>query len=79
MPRGDKPKYSSKQKRQAEHIEEGHKGRGVSGKEAERRARATVNKEWGGGSRGGSGGKRMKNKSPSRKGGRRGGRAPKSR
>ena len=55
MPRGDKGSYSSKQKRQAEHIEEGYKDRGVSSDEAERRAWATVNKESGGGKKSGSG------------------------
>jgi hypothetical protein len=49
MPRGDKSSYTSKQKRQAEHIERGYKRRGVSTGEAERRAWATVNKETGGG------------------------------
>jgi hypothetical protein len=49
MPRGDKSSYTSKQKRQAEHIEKGYKRRGVSTGEAERRAWATVNKETGGG------------------------------
>src|ERR1041384_503369 len=49
MPHGDKSSYSSKQKRQAEHIEEGYEKRGASKKEAERRAWATVNKESGGG------------------------------
>lgn len=49
MPRGDKSKYTSKQKRKAEHIEEGYESRGVGKKEAERRAWATVNKECGGG------------------------------
>jgi hypothetical protein len=29
MPRGDKDKYTDKQKRKAEHIEEGYKDRGV--------------------------------------------------
>jgi hypothetical protein len=48
MPRGDKSSYSSKQQRQAEHIEEGYEKRGVSKDEAERRAWATVNKETGG-------------------------------
>ena len=42
MPRGDKSSYSSKQKRQAEHIEEGYEKRGTSKKEAEHRAWATV-------------------------------------
>lgn len=49
MPRGDKSSYSSKQKREAEHIEKGYKKRGVTTGEAERRAWATVNKETGGG------------------------------
>ena len=40
MPRGDKDKYTDKQKRQAEHIEEGYREHGVS-EEAERRAWAT--------------------------------------
>lgn len=48
MPRGDKSAYSGKQKRKAEHIEEGYKERGVSTQEAERRAWATVNKQDGG-------------------------------
>jgi hypothetical protein len=34
MPRGDKSSYTDKQKRQAEHIEEGYEHRGVSTKEA---------------------------------------------
>jgi hypothetical protein len=75
MPRGDKSSYTSKQKRKAEHIEEGYEKRGVSPKEAERRAWATVNKESGGGNKSGSGRGVPDNKSASRKGGRRGGRA----
>jgi plasmid stabilization system protein ParE len=55
MPRGDKDKYTDKQKRQAEHIEEGYEKRGVSNDEAERRAWATVNKDDGGGKKSGSG------------------------
>jgi len=55
MPRGDKSSYSDKQKRQAEHIEEGYEARGVGTKEAERRAWATVNKETGGGNKSGAG------------------------
>ena len=51
MPRGDKSKYTDKQKRQAEHIEEGYEQRGVPQEEAERRAWATVNKMTGGGKR----------------------------
>lgn len=55
MPQGDKGKYTNKQKRKAEHIEEGYEKRGVSKKEAEARAWATVNKESGGGNKSGSG------------------------
>jgi plasmid stabilization system protein ParE len=58
MPRGDKDKYTDKQKRQAEHIEEGYEKRGVSNDEAEKRAWATVNKESGGGKKSGSGRKK---------------------
>jgi plasmid stabilization system protein ParE len=54
MPRGDKSKYTDKQKRKAEHIEEGYEARGVSEDEAERRAWATVNKQDGGGKKSGS-------------------------
>ncbi len=55
MPRGDKDAYTEKQKRQAEHIEDSYEDRGVSKKEAESRAWATVNKESGGGKKSGSG------------------------
>ena len=55
MARGSKSKYSGKQKRKAEHIEEGYEERGVPREEAERRGWATVNKESGGGRRSGSG------------------------
>jgi hypothetical protein len=76
MPRGDKSKYTDKQKRQAEHIEKGYRRRGVSEPEAERRAWATVNKSSGGGEKpGGSGYGKPKNKEPMKKGGRKGGRA----
>ena len=73
MPRGDKSKYTDKQKRQAEHIEEGYQDRGVSGKEAERRAWATVNAETHGGKKSGSGRGQPENHEPSKKGGRIGG------
>ena len=49
MPQGSKEAYTGKQKRQAEHIEEGYEKKGVSKDEAERRAWATVNKQDGGG------------------------------
>jgi len=59
MPRGSKDKYSDKQKRKAEHIEESYESRGVPEQEAEARAWATVNKQSGGGERkGGSGQKK---------------------
>lgn len=73
MPRGDKSAYTDKQKRKAEHIEEGYEDRGVSKKEAQRRAWATVNKESGGGKKSGSGRGKTGNKSASRKGGKKGG------
>ena len=72
MPRGDKSSYTDKQKRQARHIEEGYKKRGVSEEEAERRAWATANKMSGGGRKSGSGRGRSENKEPARKGGRKG-------
>lgn len=75
MPRGDKSSYTDKQKRKAEHIEEGYEKRGVPEKEAERRAWATVNKESGGGNKSGSGRGKKDTKVSSRKGGRLGGRA----
>lgn len=55
MPRGDKSAYTDKQKREASHIEDGYEKRGLSEKEAERRAWATVNKQDGGGKKSGSG------------------------
>jgi len=79
MPRGDKSSYTDKQKRKAEHIEEGYEKRGVSKDEAERRAWATVNKETGGGNKSGSGRGVPDTKVSSRKGGRLGGRAAASR
>lgn len=56
MPRGDKLKYTDKQERKADHIAEGYEKRGISEKEAERRAWVTVNTDDGGGKKeGGSG------------------------
>lgn len=69
MPRGDKSKYSEKQKRQARDIEAGYEQRGVGRDEAARRAWATVNKMTGGGKIGGSGVGKKVNKAPARKGG----------
>jgi len=79
MPRGEKNKYTDKQKRQAEHIEEGYEDRGVSEKEAERRAWATVNKMTGGGKKSGSGRGKATNTEPAKKGGKKGGAASASR
>jgi plasmid stabilization system protein ParE len=73
MPRGDKDKYTDKQKRMAEHIEEGYEKRGVSKDEAESRAWATVNKVGHGGKKSGSGRGKTEDHSPMRKGGRKGG------
>ncbi|HTD68523.1 MAG TPA: plasmid stabilization protein [Candidatus Limnocylindria bacterium] len=75
MPQGDKSSYTSKQKREAAHIEEGYERRGVQPKEAKRRAWATVNKSTDGGKKSGSGRGKSVNKAPARKGGRIGGRA----
>ena len=55
MPRGDKSSYTNKQKRQAEHIEEGYENQGGSARTAKARAWATVNKQDGGGKQHGSG------------------------
>ena len=75
MPRGDKSKYTDKQKRKAEHIEESYESRGVPEKEAQRRAWATVNKESGGGNQSGSGRGVPDTHVSSERGGRIGGRA----
>ena len=58
MPQGDKSSYTSKQKRQAKHIEEGYEKKGLSEKTAKARAWATVNKTTGGGKKKGSGRKK---------------------
>jgi plasmid stabilization system protein ParE len=79
MPQGDKSAYTSKQKRQAEHIEEGYERRGVPEGEAERRAWATVNKETSGGKRSGSARGQPVSAAPSRNGGKLGGKATASR
>jgi len=79
MPRGDKSSYSNKQKRRAEHIEEGYEHRGLGKKESERRAWATVNKVSHGGKKSGSGRGKSENTAPYHKGGKLGGRASASR
>ena len=70
MARGSKAKYTSKQKRKADHIEEGYEKRGVSKKTAKARAWATVNAMDKGGKKSGSGRGTKTNKAPARKGGR---------
>ena len=79
MPRGDKSKYSDKQKRQAEHIEKSYESRGVPAGEAKRRAWATENAMSHGGKKSGSGRGKKTNKAPARKGGHSGGAASASR
>src|SRR4051794_384590 len=79
MPRGDKSKYTDKQKRQAEHIAEGYEKRGTPDAEAEKRAWATVNKETGGGNKSGSGRGKPDTNVSSKKGGKKGGAASASR
>jgi len=79
MPRGSKASYTSKQKRQARHIEDSAKKRGMSSKRAAQIAYATVNKQDGGGKKSGSGRGKTRSTASSRKGGRKGGRARKSR
>ena len=72
MPRGDKGKYTDKQKRKAEHIEEGYARRGVPEKVAAARAWATVNAESHGGEKpGGSGYGKPESHASSRRGGKR--------
>jgi plasmid stabilization system protein ParE len=55
MPRGEKSSYTDKQKRQAEHIEDGYEKRGTGKQEAERRAWAAINRETGDGMKSGAG------------------------
>jgi hypothetical protein len=69
MPRGDKNRYTEKQKRQAEQIEGGYEHRGLSEKEAARRAWATVNAMTGGGKKSGSGRGKKLNAAPAKKSG----------
>ena len=80
MPRGDKSKYTDKQDRKADHIAEGYEKKGVSKKEAESRAWATVNKDDGGGKKAGGSGRGKSTGHPaSNKGGQAGGKASASR
>lgn len=57
MPQGSKAKYTDKQKRQAQEIEESYEDKGVPTEEAQARAWATVNKQSGGGERAGGSGR----------------------
>ncbi|HEY2911393.1 MAG TPA: plasmid stabilization protein [Gemmataceae bacterium] len=75
MPRGEKSKYTDKQKRKAEHIAEGYEKRGTDANTAKSRAWATVNKESGGGKKSGSGRGHAESHASSRKGGKLGGEA----
>jgi plasmid stabilization system protein ParE len=79
MPRGDKSKYTDKQKRKAEPIADSYEERGAPAGEAKRRAWATVNKESGGGKKSGSGRGHEESHASSRKGGHAGGAASASR
>jgi len=73
MAKGSKKKYTKKQGRKAKHIEEGYEKRGVSKKEAKKRAWGTVNKSEKGGKKSGSGRGKKKSKKSAKKGGRKGG------
>ncbi|WP_185984938.1 plasmid stabilization protein [Aureimonas mangrovi] len=80
MPRGDKSKYTDKQERKADAIADSYEKRGVSEKEAERRAWATVNKDDGGGNKPGGSGRGKETGNPAaHKGGEKGGKAAASR
>ena len=76
MPQGDKSKYTDKQDRKADHIADSYEKKGVSKKEAESRAWATVNKDDGGGKKAGGSGRGKSTGHPAaHKGGRAGGKA----
>lgn len=75
MPQGDKSSYTDKQKRKARHIGQSYEERGVSHREAQARAWATVNKDSGGGNKSGSGRGQPDTHVSARKGGRKGGAA----
>ena len=74
MARGDKSKYTDKQKRKAAAIADSYERRGVPEDEAEACAWATVNKDDGGGKHpGGSGRGKSTGHPAAEKGGRKGG------
>jgi plasmid stabilization system protein ParE len=79
MPRGDKSAYTDKQERKADHIAASYEEKGVSKKEAESRAWATVNKDDGGGKKSGSGRGKDTGHPAAHKGGELGGKAAASR
>jgi len=79
MARGDKSKYTDKQKRKAEHIAEGYEDRGAPAKEAKSRGWAPGNQEPGGGNKSGSGRGQPDTNVSSKKGGEKGGAASASR
>jgi plasmid stabilization system protein ParE len=79
MAKGDKSKYSDKQKRKAEHIEESYEKRGTPESVAKARAWATVNKESGGGNKSGSNKGKADTHVSSKKGGKKGGAASSAR
>jgi len=70
MAQGSKRSYTSKQRRQARHIEDSAKKSGKSSKRAKQIAYATVNKQDGGGKKSGSGRGKKRSTASSRKGGR---------
>jgi hypothetical protein len=63
MPRGSKSKYTTKQRRQAHHIEDSAKRRGASTKRAAQIGYTTVNKQDKGGKKSGSGRARSRTRS----------------
>ena len=67
MAKGSKKAYSTKQRRQAKHIEDSEKESGKSTKRAEQIAYATINKQDGGGKKSGSGRKKSKKKAAPKK------------
>ena len=75
MAQGNKDAYTDKQKRKAEHIEDGYENKGVAHDEAERRAWATVNKDDGGGKKAGAGRGKDTGHPASHEGGHKGGAA----
>ena len=76
MPRSETSKYTDKQERKADHIAESYEERGLSEKEAERRAWATVNKDDGGGKNPGGSGRGKETGHPAaHRGGQKGGEA----